>query len=155
VQDNISLIPLLCFILHQPIWAGTRSVKFTSRLRVLAGPKRRHIGRTVEAYVDDIVVKTRKASDLLSDLEVTFRCLKAKNVKLNPKKYVFKVPRGMLLGFIVFERGIEANPEKITAITNMGPIKDLKGVQRVMGCLAALSRFILRLGEKDCPCIAS
>jgi ribonuclease HI len=107
-----------------------------------------HIGRTVEAYVDDIVVKTRKASDLLSDLEVTFRCLKAKSVKLNPEKCVFGVPRGMLLGFIVFEQGIEANPEKIVAITNMGPIKDLKGVQRVMGCLAALSRFILRLGEK-------
>jgi hypothetical protein len=89
-----------------------------------------HIGRTVEAYVDDIVVKTRKASDLLSDLETTFRCLKAKGVKLNPEKCVFGVPRGMLLGFIVFERGIEANPEKITAITNMGPIKDLKGVQR-------------------------
>jgi hypothetical protein len=97
-----------------------------------------HIGRTVEAYVDDIVVKTRKASDLLSDLEVTFGCLRAKGVKLNPEKCVFGVPRGMLLGFIVSERGIEANPEKIAAITNMGPIKDLKGVQRVMGCLAAL-----------------
>jgi ribonuclease HI len=57
----------------------------------------------------------------------------------------------MLLGFIVSERGIEANPEKIAAITNMGPIKDLKGIQRVMGCLAALSRFILRLGEKGLP----
>ena len=75
-----------------------------------------HVGRTVEAYVDDIVVKTRKASDLLSDLEVTFRCLKAKGVKLNPEKCVFGVPRGMLLGFIVSERGIEANPEKIAAI---------------------------------------
>jgi hypothetical protein len=110
-----------------------------------------HIGRTVEAYVDDIVVKTRKASDLLSDLEVTFRCLKAKGVKLNPEKCVFGVPRGMLLGFIVSERGIEANPEKIAAITGMGPIKDLKGVQRVMGCLAALSRFISRLGERGLP----
>jgi hypothetical protein len=87
-----------------------------------------HIGRTVEAYVDDIVVKTRKASDLLSDLEVTFSCLKAKSVKLNPEKCVFRVPRGMLLGFIVSKRGIKANPEKIAAITNMGPIKDLKGV---------------------------
>jgi hypothetical protein len=57
----------------------------------------------------------------------------------------------MLLGFIVSERGIEANPEKIAAITNMGPIKDLKGVQRVMGCLAALSRFISRLGERGLP----
>jgi hypothetical protein len=112
---------------------------------------REHIGRTVEAYVDDIVVKTRKASDLLSDLETTFKCLKAKGVKLNPEKCVFGVPRGMLLGFIVSERGIEANPEKIATITNMGPIKDLKGVQRVMGCLAALSRFILRLGERGLP----
>ena len=57
----------------------------------------------------------------------------------------------MLLGFNVSERGIEANPEKSAAITNMGPIKDLKGVQRVMGCLAALSRFILRLGERGLP----
>jgi ribonuclease HI len=112
---------------------------------------REHIGRTVEAYVDDIVVKTRKASNLLSDLEVTFSCLKAKSVKLNPEKCVFGVPRGMLLGFIVSERGIEANPEKIAAITNIGPIKDLKGVQRVMGCLAALSRFISRLSEKGLP----
>jgi hypothetical protein len=46
---------------------------------------------------------------------------------------------------------IEANPEKIASITNMGPIKDLKGVQRVMGCLAALSRFISRLGERGLP----
>jgi hypothetical protein len=95
--------------------------------------------------------KTRKASDLLSNLETTFKCLRAKGVKLNPEKCVFGVPRGMLLGFIVSERGIEANPEKIAAITNMGPIKDLKGVQRVMGCLAALSRFISHLGEKGLP----
>jgi ribonuclease HI/transposase InsO family protein len=110
-----------------------------------------HIGKTVEAYVDDIVVKTRKASDLLSDLETTFKCLRAKGVKLNPEKCVFGVPRGMLLGFIVSERGIEANPEKIAAIANMGPIKDLKGVQRVTGCLVALSCFISRLGEKGLP----
>jgi hypothetical protein len=72
-------------------------------------------------------------------------------MKLNPEKCVFGVPRGMRLGFIVSERGIEANPEKIVAITNMGPIKDLKGVQRVMGCLAALSHFISCLGEKGLP----
>jgi hypothetical protein len=110
-----------------------------------------HIGRTIEAYVDDIVVKMRKASDLLSDLETTFKCLRAKGVKLNPEKCVLGVPRGMLLGFIVSERGIEANPEKIAAITNMRPIKDLKGVQRVMGCLVALSRFISRLGKRGLP----
>ena len=45
------------------------------------------------------------------------------------------------------ERGIEANPKKIIAISNMGPIRNVKGVQRLIGCLAALSRFISRLGE--------
>jgi hypothetical protein len=88
-----------------------------------------HIGSTVEAYVNDIVVKIRKANDLVADLETTFACLRAKNVRLNPKKFVFGVPRGILLGFIVLERGIEANPEKVLAITNMGPIRDVKGVQ--------------------------
>jgi hypothetical protein len=129
---------------------GLRNVGATYR-RCMNHVFGEHIGRTVEAYIDDIVVKTREASDLLSDLETTFKCLKAKGVKLNPEKCVFEVPRGMLLGFIVSERGIEANPEKIAAITNMGPIKDLKGVQRVMGCLAALSRFISRLGERGLP----
>jgi hypothetical protein len=87
-----------------------------------------HIGRTVEAYVDDIVVKTRKASDLLSDLEVTFRCLEAKGVKLNPDKCVFGVPRGMLLGFIVSRRDIEANPEKVAAITpHLEPLLETPG----------------------------
>ena len=58
---------------------------------------------------------------------------------------------GMLLGFIVSQQGIEANPDKINAITNMGPIQNLKGVQRITGCLAALSRFISRLGEQGLP----
>jgi hypothetical protein len=110
-----------------------------------------HIGRTVEAYVDDIVVKTRKADDLVNDLRVAFDCLRANGVKLNPEKCVFGVPRGMLLGYIVSQRGIEPNPEKVTALERMGPIRDLKGFQKVLGCLATLSRFISRLGEKGLP----
>jgi hypothetical protein len=69
-----------------------------------------HIGRTIEAYVDDIVVKTRKADDLVSDLHIAFGCLRANRVKLNPEKCVFGVPRGMLLGYIISHRGIKANP---------------------------------------------
>ena len=82
----------------------------------------------VEAYVDDIVVKSRKPDNLVADLRIAFDCLRAKGVKLNPEKCVFGVPRGMLLGFIVSQRGIEPNPEKVSAITRMGPIRDLKGV---------------------------
>jgi hypothetical protein len=107
-----------------------------------------HIGRTVEDYVDDIVVKTRKADNLVNDQRVAFDCLRANGVKLNPEKCVFGVPRGMLLGYIVSQRGIEPNPEKVTALEGMGSIRDLEGVQKVLGCLAALTRFISRLGEK-------
>jgi hypothetical protein len=114
-----------------------------------------HIGPTVEAYVDDIIIKTKKISNLINDLDIAFKCLRTKNIKLNLEKCVFGVPRGMLLGFIISERDIEANPEKIAAITKMGPIRDLKGVHRVTGCLVALSRFISRLGEKTLHCINS
>jgi hypothetical protein len=70
---------------------------------------------------------------------------------LNPEKCVFGVPHSLLLGYIVSQRGIESNPEKVAALDWMGPIRDLKGVQKVLGCLAALSRFISRLDEKGLP----
>ena len=105
------------------------------------------IGRTVEAYIDDIVVKSKWVDHLVANIEQTFAKLRANGIKLNPKKCVFGVPRGMLLGFIVSERGIEANPEKISTIMRMGPIQNIKGVQQVTGCLAVLSHFISSLGE--------
>ena len=82
------------------------------------------------------------------DFRIAFDCLRAKGVKLNPEKCVFGVPRSMLLGFIVSQWGIEPNSEKVSAITRMGPIRDLKGVHRGMGCLASLSRFISRLARE-------
>ena len=78
------------------------------------------IGQTVEAYVDDIMVKTISPDQLVAHLEQTFVKLQANGIKLNPEKCIFGVLRGVLLGFIVSERGIEANPEKISAITRMG-----------------------------------
>ena len=109
------------------------------------------IGRNVEAYVDDLVVKTRNQETLLTDLAETFESLRSARIKLNPDKCVFGVPAGKLLGFLVSARGIEANPEKIRAIERMRPPSKLRDVQCVTGCMAALSRFISRLGEKALP----
>ena len=72
---------------------------------------------TITIYFDDIVVKTAQANDLIANLAATFVNLRRFSVKLNPKKYVFGVPKGKLLGYIMSERGIEANP---TTISNMG-----------------------------------
>jgi len=110
-----------------------------------------HKGSTVEAYIDDIVVKSKKQDDLIQDLEIAFGCFCANRIKLNPEKCVFGVPRGMLLGYIVSQCGIKANLEKVSAVARMGPIRDIKGVQKVTGCLVALSCFISRLGEKALP----
>ena len=71
------------------------------------------IGKTLEAYVDDIVVKTKYVETLVDDLRLTFDNLRTYDIKLNPEKCVFGVPAGKLLGFIVSGRGIEANPAKI------------------------------------------
>jgi hypothetical protein len=109
------------------------------------------VGDIIDVYIDDIIIKSRKADQLVGNMEAAFACLREFRVKLNPEKYIFEVPKGKLLGFIIFERDIKANPEKITTIENLGPITNLKGVQKLMGCLASLSRFISWLGERGMP----
>jgi hypothetical protein len=71
--------------------------------------------------------------------------------KLNPNKCIFGVPSGKLLGFIISHRGIEANPEKISIITKMIAPTCIKDVQKLTGCMAALNRFISKLGERELP----
>ncbi|KAK1644470.1 hypothetical protein QYE76_062275 [Lolium multiflorum] len=107
------------------------------------------IGRNVHAYVDDIAVMTRKGSDLISDLIETFENLRRYKMMLNPLKC--GRTSGKLLGFIVSNRGIEVNPEKIKAILCIKRPTCLKDVQRLTGCVAAISRFVSRLGEKALP----
>lgn len=84
-------------------------------------------------YIDDIIIKSREADHLVDNLERTFARLRSYRIKLNPEKCVFSVPKGKLLGLIVSERRIEVNPEKITAIRNLGLITNLKGAQKLMG----------------------
>jgi hypothetical protein len=92
--------------------------------------------------VDDVVIKTRAHDEFISDLEETFNGLRKFRWKLKPTKCVFSVPQGKLLGFIISHRGIEANPEKITAITDMDDLRTIKDVQKLTGYMAALDRFI-------------
>ena len=76
---------------------------------------------TIAVYVNDIVVKTAQACNLIANLAATFANLQRFNIKLNPKKCVFGVPKGKLLGYIVFEHGIEANPKKSRPFPTWAP----------------------------------
>jgi hypothetical protein len=100
------------------------------------------LGCNVEAYVHDIVVKTREDGGLISDLAETFDNLRKFKIKLNLDKCSFGVPSGKLLRYMVSCRGIDPNPEKVMAITKMKPPQSLHDVQKLTGCMAAFSRFI-------------
>jgi hypothetical protein len=81
------------------------------------------IGRNVEAYIDDIVVKSEKHWDLLDDLKETFNNLCKFKMMVNPKKCVFGVSSGKLLGYMVSSRGIDMNPKKVEAIKNCNQLR--------------------------------
>ncbi|XP_073130869.1 uncharacterized protein [Henckelia pumila] len=74
---------------------------------------REKMGRNVEVYVDDILVKSRTRDCFIPDLEETFATVRRYGIKLNPAKCMFGVKSGKFLGFMVTERGIEVNPEKV------------------------------------------
>ena len=97
------------------------------------------------------MVKTKDKATLIQHLEETFANLRKINLKLNPEKCVFGVPSGKLLGFFVSRRGIEANRDKIKAIEQIQVPRTVKDVRRLMGCVAALSRFISNSAERALP----
>jgi hypothetical protein len=105
----------------------------------------------VKAHVDDVVMKTREAHTLVDNLQRTFTALNKYQWKLNPKKCIFGVPSGILLGNVVSHDGIRPNPTKVKAVLDMQPPKNVKDIQKLTGCMAALSRFISRLGKKGLP----
>nr|KYP55588.1 Retrovirus-related Pol polyprotein from transposon opus [Cajanus cajan] len=111
--------------------------------KVLAG----QLGRNVEAYVDDMVVKSDSVSHHFADLQESFDTLARYQLKLNPAKCSFGVQAGKFLGFLLTHRGIEANPDKCSAIINMRSPAIVKEVQQLAGRMASLSHKVLQGAE--------
>jgi ribonuclease HI len=107
------------------------------------------IGRNVLTYVYDIIVKSMKQENHITDLQETFANFRQAGLKLNSKKCVFRVKKGKFLGCLVSTKGIKANPSKIEAILRMEPPSTKKGAQRLAGRLASLNRFISRSAERN------
>ncbi|XP_065023219.1 uncharacterized protein LOC135649050 [Musa acuminata AAA Group] len=109
------------------------------------------IGRNIEVYMDDMIVKSQEAGTHLADLAEAFTTLRKYGMRLNPTKCAFGVTSGKFLGFIVHKRGIDANPEKVQAIINMQSPRTIKDLLRLNGRLVALSRFLARSGDRCLP----
>ena len=98
-----------------------------------------------------MLVKSLHENDHLNDLRETFDTLRLYNMKLNPSKCVFGVTAGKFLGFMVSQRGIEVNPEKVRALMKLEPPRMVKVVQSLNGKIAAINRFISKATDKCLP----
>jgi hypothetical protein len=119
--------------------------------RMMQNCLERQIGRNIQVYIDDVVITIRREESLIDDLKETFENLDRYKLKINLTKCSFGVSAGQLLGFLVLARGIKVNPEKIQAILTMGKAVKMHEVQQLAGRVAAVSRFIARLGKKALP----
>ena len=113
------------------------------------------LGKTMEVYVDDMLVKSKERPDHATHLQEAFELLKEYDMKLNPSKCAFRVSAGRFLGFMVTQRGIEVNPTQLKAILKYPAPNSKKGVRQLTGRLAALGRFISRFIDRLKPFFAT
>ncbi|XP_057432548.1 uncharacterized protein LOC130725323 [Lotus japonicus] len=111
----------------------------------------KQVGRNMEIYVDDMVVKSEEVLGHCSDLKEAFGELRKHNMRLNPEKCSFGIQSGKFLGFMITRRGIEVNPDKCKAILEMQSPTSVKDVQKLTRRIAALSRFLPCSGNKSAP----
>jgi hypothetical protein len=126
---------------------GLRNIGLTF-YRMMKVALKDQVGRNVLSYVDDIVVANKKKTSCISDLAETFTNMREARLNLNPKKCVFGVTRGKVLGCIVSLKGIEANLDKIGAIFQMQPPQTKKEVQKLTSRIVTFNRFVAKLEER-------
>ena len=105
----------------------------------------------MEVYIDNMITKSQETHQHPEDLRQTFQVIRENQMRLNPTKCAFRVAARKFLGFMVHERGIKANPEKIKAIIELGSPNTLQQAQGLIGRIAALNRFISRSTDKCLP----
>ena len=109
------------------------------------------LGKNVEIYIDDMVVKSKLVSEHVEDLTSIFKILKEHKLHLNASKYSFGVGLRKFLGYMVTHRGLEVNPDQIKAINNLQSPRNPKEVQKLIGMMAALNRFISKSVDRCRP----
>ena len=109
------------------------------------------LGKNIEIYIDDMVVKSKMVSENLGDLQVVFEILRSYKLRLNASKCSFGVGSGKFLGYMVTHWEIEVNLDQIKAINNMRTPRNPKEVQKLTGMAAALNRFISRSADRCRP----
>ena len=113
------------------------------------------LGKTMEVHIDDMLIKSKERPDHANHLQQAFDLLRTYGMKLNPAKCAFRASAGRFLGFMMTQRGIEANPSQLKAIIESPAPSSIKEVQQLTGRLAALGRFISRFTDRLKPFFAT
>ena len=126
---------------------GLKNVRSTYQ-RMMTRMFESQLGKNIEIYIDDMVVKSKMVSEHLGDLGAIFEILRKYKLCLNASKCLFGVGLGKYLGYMVTHRGIEVNPNQIKAINNLQSPRNPKEVQKLTEMAAALNRFISRSADR-------
>ena len=129
---------------------GLKNAGFTYQ-RMMTRMFESQLGKNIEIYIDDMVVKSKVVSEHLGDLGIIFEILGKYKLRLNASKCSFGVRSGKFLGYMVTHRGIEVNLNQIKAINNLQSPRNPKEVQKLIGMAAALNRFISRSADRCRP----
>ena len=109
------------------------------------------LGKNVEVYIDDMVVKSKLVSKHVEDLTSIFEILREHKLRLNVSKFSFRVGSRNFLGYMVTHRRIEVNPDQIKAINDLQSPRNPKEVQKLTRMMVTLNRFISRLADRCKP----
>ena len=126
-QKKTSFVTSQCLFYYKVMSFGLKNAGATFQ-RLMNKMFMHQIGRNVQVYVDDMLVKSTREDDYLSDPQENFNTFRSYNMKLNPNKCVFRVTTGKFLRFMVSQKGIKVNSEKIQAIMELAPPKTVKEV---------------------------
>jgi hypothetical protein len=149
-EDKRAFITNEGLFCYQEMPFGLKNVGATYQ-RLMDKAFKEQVGRNLEVYVDDVVIKSKTDEDMLEDIKETFAQLRKINMKLNPKKCSFGKEAGKFLGVLVSKDGIQAHPDKVQAVMKMKSPNTVKEIQTLNGRIVAIHRFLARAADKTLP----
>ena len=149
-QEKTVFVTLIGNYHYKVIPFGLKNVGSTYQ-RMMIKMFEPQLGKNIEVYIDDMIIKSKEVSDYVDDLGNIFGTLREHKLRLNASKCSFGVGSGKFLGYMVTHRGIEVNPDQVKAINNLHPPRNPKEVQKLTRMTAALNRFISRSADRCRP----
>ena len=145
-QEKTSFVTLIRNYHYKVMPFGLKNTGSTYQ-RMMTKMFEAQMGKNIEVYIDDMVVKSKIVSEHIRDLTNIFKILRGHKLRLNASKCSFGVGLGKFIGYMVTHQGIRVNPDQVKTINSLQPPPNPKEVQKLTGMIAALNRFIFQSAD--------